>query len=184
MEIYRNLSNDIHRENDFPAVITDNMIQYALNGRLHRANGPAVITASGCKMYYWKGVFIEEDMFLARNTMTAAEILSIPNAEIRRCFVEMKGFAKFIKEANAKILDSNKETGAVLYKVDMPDDDSREPLVVVKVFDGTIHEDENGKPYRKEYFLRVPPKTKTCNEAIAWTFDMPEKEYRELEKET
>jgi hypothetical protein len=30
----------------------------------------------------------------------------------------------------------------------------------------------------KEYFLRVPPTIKTAREAVAWTFEMDENEYK------
>jgi hypothetical protein len=29
----------------------------------------------------------------------------------------------------------------------------------------------------KDYFLRVPPNARTAREAVAWTFDVPERKY-------
>jgi hypothetical protein len=29
----------------------------------------------------------------------------------------------------------------------------------------------------KHYWLRVPPKTRTVREAVAWTFNMPDEQY-------
>jgi hypothetical protein len=45
--------------------------------------------------------------------------------------------------------------------------------VVVKVLNGTPEPDGT----RKLYFLTVPPGTKTCKEAIAWTFGVDAKDY-------
>lgn len=183
MELYRNDSNNLHREHG-PAVVTPNLVQYVVNGRLHRADGAAVITNNGTKTYYWKGIFIEPSLWNTKDTIAAADVLNIRNAEVRRCMVEMIGYENFLKRAAPKVLDEDQKTGAILYRVEMPDDDKEEPLVVVKVKDGTALKDKNGNEYRKEYFLRVPPAIKTCSEAIAWTFDIPEKDYAEIEKET
>jgi hypothetical protein len=183
MELYRNENNNLHRDNG-PAVVTRNLIQYAMRGRLHRKDGPAVITPNGTKQYYWKGVHIEPSLWERQDTITGIEILEIKNVELRRSLMEMIGFEEFIKRANPRVLDKDKRTGAVLYKVEMPKDDEAEPLVVVKVLDGTPLKNSNGEEYRKEYFLRVPANILTCREAIAWTFSMTPKEYNELEKET
>lgn len=183
MELYRNENNNLHREQG-PAVVTPHLVKYVVNGRLHRADGPAVITSNGTKMHYWKGIFLEPSLWNNKDTLRADEILNIPNAEVRRCMVELIGYENFIKRAKPTVLDRDEKTGAVLYKVDMPDDDRNEPLVVIKVIDGTSLTDSKGKTYRKEYFLRVPPQMKTCSEAVAWTFNMDQKEYQKIEKET
>lgn len=183
MELFRNESSNLHREHG-PAVVTKNLIQYVVNGRLHRADGPAVISSNGGKTFYWKGIFIEPSLWAGKDTMPATDILKLPNAEVRRCMVEMIGYENFIKRAEAKIIDEDKKAGSVLYRVEMPDDDKEEPLVVIKVTDGTPFMDKDGKEKRKEYFLRVPPATLTCLEAVAWTFDMDPKEYAAIEQET
>ena len=55
---------------------------------------------------------------------------------------------------------------------------------MVRVQDGTPHDDGKGNKVRKEYFIRVPPAMTKCKAAIAWTFDTPENKYYEIEKET
>jgi hypothetical protein len=183
MELFRNQSNNLHRDSG-PAVVTPNLVQYVNNGKLHRSDGPAVLTPNGTKLFYWKGVHIEPSLWERKDTISAQEVLEIPNVELRRSVIEMIGFEEFINRANPTILDQDKKTNAVLYKVEMPKDDETEPLVVVKVLDGTLLKDSNGVEYRKEYFLRVPPSIMTCRDAIAWTFDIDPKEYDEVEKET
>lgn len=183
MELYRNESNNLHRERG-PAVVTPQLIQYVTNGRLHRVDGPAVITGRGTHLYYWKGIFIEPSLWNTQDTIAATDVLKIPNAEVRRCMIEIIGLEKFIKRAKPTVLDKDEESGAILYKVDMPEDDRNEPLIAIKVIDGTALKDKDGKEYRKEYFLRVPPTMKSCKEAIAWTFSMDVKQYSALEKES
>ena len=184
MEIHRDANNNLHRDNDQPAIVTPRLMQYYSNNKLHRANGPAVITASGGKQYYWRGVHIEPSLWNRQKEMTAQEILTITNIEVRRSMIEMVGFNNFIKQSKYSVLDEDKDTGAILYKVDMPEDDKAEPLVVVKVQDGTPHDDGKGNMVRKEYFIRVPPAMTKCKAAIAWTFDTPENKYYAIEKET
>lgn len=183
MEIHRNSSNNLHREHG-PAVVTPNLVQYIVDGRLHRNDGPAVITANGTKWYYWKGVFLEPSLFCNKDTIAATDVLQIRNVEVRRSMMELIGYEAFLKRANPKVLDKDKDSGAVLYRVEMPQDDQNEPLVVVKVIDGSLTKNEKGEDYHREYFLRVPPAMKTCKEAIAWTFDMEPTEYSKVEKET
>jgi len=185
MEIYRNENNDLHREHG-PAVVTPNLIKYVVNGKIHRADGPAVITSTGGRLFYWKNVHIQPSLWKSKDTISVAEILAIQNSEVRRCMVEMIGYAELVRRGGSdfKIIDEDKETGAILYRLEMPKDDAKEPVVVVKVLDGTPMKDTNGNIYRKEYFLRVPPKYKTCKDAIAWTFGMEPDEYIRLERET
>lgn len=183
MELYRDESNNLHRDTG-PAVVTKHMTQYVVNGRLHRADGPAVVTVNGTKMYYWKGIFIETDLWKRKGTISAKEVFEIKNIELRRCMIEMIGYQAFIKRAgNAiEVVHEDANTGAILYRCTIPGDP--EQLVVVKVIDGTPYRDENGKFTRKEYFIRVPPTMKKCCDAIAWTFEMNPEEYAKLEAET
>jgi len=184
VELYRNETNNLHRDVG-PAVVTSQMVQYVVNGKLHRSDGPAVVTCNGTKTYYWKGIFIEPELWLNKDSITAAEVFQIKNIELRRCLVEMIGYEAFFQRAGNKIkvIHEDPKTGAILYYCDMPLE-VNEPLVVVRVLDGTPVRDENGIEKRKEYFIRVPPGMKTCSEAIAWTFEMDPSEYAKLEAET
>lgn len=180
MQIYRNENANLHRDNDLPAIVSDNLIGYCVNGRLHRTNGPAVVMPSG-ELFYWKGVHIEPSLWNRRKEMSAEEILTHPNAEVKRCLMEMVGYENLLAKTQHKILHEDPVSGAVLFRVEVPDD---EPLVIIKVIDGTELRDEQGKPFRKIYFLRVPPTSSKCEEAIAWTFDMTIDEYRLVQRET
>jgi hypothetical protein len=48
-----------------------------------------------------------------------------------------------------------------------------EAVVVVEVQNSTPESDGS----RKTYFLRVPPRTQTAREGVAWTFGLGEEQY-------
>jgi len=189
MEIYRNESNNLHRDSG-PALLSKNLLLWVVNGKLHRADGPAIITPRGTKKHYWKGVYIPTKIWKIRDKMSFPEIIAIANIELRRAVIEMVGYEKFLGKAGSelKVLHEDTNTGAILYRIEMPETEpgipQDEPLVVVKVLDGTPVRDEDGKLVRKQYFIRVPPDMTTCSEAIAWTFDMDPDDYADMEKET
>jgi hypothetical protein len=83
------------------------------------------------------------------------EVIGLPNAEIRRAAVELIGYDKIVSEA--QVLDES-ETDGTLLKVPLRED---EDIVLVHVKDPST---------TREYFLRVPPNTKTAKQARAWTF--------------
>jgi hypothetical protein len=80
--------------------------------------------------------------------------------------IERAGFEKFLREVNAEVLDNDRDPGGErkLLRVPLADD---EPIVVV-----SVHCPSTGR----QYLIRVPPGTRTCREAVAWTagFDKPD----------
>ena len=168
MSIYRNQSANLHREG-FPAVQTDTgLCQWFQNGKLHNPNGPAVTSKLGTSMYFWRGINIPKKLWAnAKNGMKLPEIIAITNLELRRCIIELVGIKKLVSEA--QVVDTNAQSGAVLYKFEVPND---EACQFIRVLDGSIRQGR-----RQEYFLRVPPAMKTAHEAVAWTFKKKEKEY-------
>ncbi len=113
----------------------------------------------------WKGVPIDERIAFQPESIHGREILDVENAELRRVMLERVGFERFLKEVDAETLDTDRDTGGTrqLLRVEMTGD---EPLVCVSVFCPSTS---------RQYIIRVPPKTKTCHQAIAWTagFDDP-----------
>jgi hypothetical protein len=113
----------------------------------------------------WQGVRIDERIFLRPETIQVAEILEEKNAERRRVLLDRFGVARFMTESGAEVLDRDKDLGGArqLLRVALPDD---EPLVTLSCFCPST---------ARQYFLRVPPATKTCHEAAAWIagFDDP-----------
>ncbi|MES2692765.1 MAG: hypothetical protein V4773_04775 [Verrucomicrobiota bacterium] len=113
----------------------------------------------------WRGVTVSERVVFAPQTIPAAEILAEPNAEVRRVMLDQCGLDRFLAEAHATIRDEDRDAGGVrqLLVVEMPGD---EPLVCVLVHCPST---------ARRYLIRVPPATRTCHEAVAWTagFDNP-----------
>lgn len=114
----------------------------------------------------WKGVMVPEKVIFAPETMTAAEILAEPNAEVRRVMLDRFGLERLLAETKGTVRDEDKDAGGTrqLVAVDLPGD---EPLVCVVVLCPSTS---------RRYMIRVPPATKTCREAVAWTagFDRAE----------
>lgn len=161
-----------------PAVVSDEGVQYWQNGRLHREDGPAVMTNRGTRQYYWKGVRIDKQLWDSRAKLSLQEILNHPNAEIRRCLVEMRGWKNLVAEAKPTIVHADPKRNMTLYRIELPPP-ADEPILVLSVLDGTATAEG-----RKQYFLRVPPNMTECLIAAAWTFRMLPDEYKELERET
>jgi hypothetical protein len=113
----------------------------------------------------WRGVRIDERIAFSPDDITAREALAQPNAEIRRVMIERMGYLKFANEAGAKVLDEDRDAGGKrqLLKIDLEED---EALVGLSC---------SCPSTSRQYFLRVPPKTKTCHQAAAWIagFDDP-----------
>lgn len=113
----------------------------------------------------WNGVAIDERIAFRPEAIAVEEVLSEPNAELRRVLLERYGLERFMLDADAEVLDEDRDPGGVrkLLRVPMEGD---EDLVCVMV-----HCPSTGG----RYLLRVPPDMRTCHQAIAWTagFDDP-----------
>jgi hypothetical protein len=113
----------------------------------------------------WRGVPIDERIAFHPEQIAVSEVLTETNAERRRVLLERVGLDRFMDEAEVEVLDEDRDPGGVrrLFQVPLPGD---EPIVCVMV-----HCPSTGG----RYLLRVPPKMKTCHQAVAWTagFDDP-----------
>jgi hypothetical protein len=113
----------------------------------------------------WRGVPVNERIAFRPETITTGEILGERNAELRRVMLERIGFERFIKEVGAEVLDRDRDAGGErqLLRVNLERD---EALVCVAVLCPSTG---------RQYLLRVPPKMRTCRQAVAWTagFDNP-----------
>ncbi|MFC7531898.1 DUF6745 domain-containing protein [Actinoplanes sp. GCM10030250] len=140
-------------------------------GRLHRGEGAAMEFPDGYGLWAWRGMPIPTDLVTELPTLTVERIRGEQNAEIRRVMLEHFGYERYLHEAGARQLGSD-ETG-VLWWLDLPGD---EPLVMVEVVNSTPEPDGTSRVY----WLRVPPRTRTAREGVAWTFGLTEEEYRPL----
>jgi hypothetical protein len=148
-----------------------NILRRDERGRLHSIAGPAVAYPDGWAIYAVHGVRVPADIIEKKESITSDRIDNESNAEVRRVMIELMGYERYIFESGAKLIHSD-ETGA-LYKKEFTDD---EPLVMVHVVNSTPEPDGT----IKKYLLRVPPQMERARQAVAWTFDIPEMEYRPL----
>lgn len=115
----------------------------------------------------WRGVPVDERTAFRPQEITSAEALKQRNAELRRVMIERMGYVRFAAEAGAKVLNEDTDPGGrrQLLRIELDDD---EPLVGLTC---------NCPSTGRQYFLRVPPTTKTCHQAAAWIagFDDPKK---------
>ena len=139
------------------------------NRQLHCDDGPALVWPDGSSDYFWRGVRVTETIVLRPLDLTASEIASERNAEVRRVMLERYGPERFIQDIGARLVHSD-ETGE-LYRQELEGD---EPLCMVRVLDATPQPDGS----RRAYWLRVPPTVQTAREAVAWTFGLESEDYR------
>jgi hypothetical protein len=145
-------------------------------GRLHCENGPAVAYPDGWAIYAAHGVRVPRDVIEHPSQIDIARIDKQTNAEVRRVMIdryrhgeEVSGAAAFIRDAGSERLDHDERFGT-LWRRNVPDD---EPIVMIELVNSTP--EPGGR--RKRYWLRVPPNMTTAHEAVAWTFNVPAKDY-------
>jgi hypothetical protein len=106
----------------------------------------------------WHGVPIDTRIAFQPETITIREILGEPNAELRRVLLERMGYEAFLSQAQAQVLDRDRDPGGErrLLRVPLPED---EPLVCLYVVCPSTG---------RQYVLRVPPTMRSCRQAAAW----------------
>lgn len=106
----------------------------------------------------WKGVPITKRILQHPESITAREVLESTNIELRRVLLDRMGYERFFDETKAEILDQDTDAGGarLLLRVPMTGD---EDLVCVQV---------DCPSTARRYVLRVPPRTTTCRQAVAW----------------
>lgn len=139
--------------------------------RLHAEDGAALSFDGGYKIYSWHGITVSEEAILEPISLDL--INSTRNAEIKRCLLERFGTARYIVESKARAVQ--RDEFGTLYRIDIEGD---EPLVMVEVENSTPEADGTSRTY----FLRVPPDVGSARQAIAWTFDLDEKDYQPVEE--
>lgn len=154
-------------------VATQPALHYDADRRLHREDGAAFEWLPDLQDYYWHGVRVSEQIVMQPDTLRPEQINEEANAEIRRVMLERYGADRYLLDSGASVIHQDTDQFGrlrALYRRTFTDD---EPLVMVRVTNSTP---EPTGEFR-EYFLRVPPTMRTCQEAISWTWDMAADEY-------
>ncbi|GLX01178.1 DUF6745 domain-containing protein [Microtetraspora sp. NBRC 16547] len=143
-------------------------------GRLHRADGPAMLFPDGFALDAWHGMPVPAGFSETMATLDAARIRTESNAELRRVMLEHYGYDRYLADSGASPVHSD-ETG-VLWRIALPED---EDVTMVEVVNSTPEPDGT----RRTYFLRVPPWIERARQGVAWTFGVAEEDYQP-ERET
>jgi hypothetical protein len=144
------------------------------HGRLHHADGPAVVWRDGAGLGFLRGVHV--DMRLLTQPLTLADVLHTENAEVRRTLIERyeRGDpGRFIRDADADVIAIDYDRLGNRRRLLCFQLAYDEAYVAVEVTNATPEPDGS----HKRYVLRVPPTITSCRAAVAWTFGMSADEY-------
>lgn len=141
-------------------------------GRLHSANAPAVEYADGVKSYAIHGISVSEKIIEHWDEVTGKDIDKEQNVEVRRVLIEKYGFAEYIMETGAKLVQEDKY--GQLYRKDRKR--WEEPIVMVKVKNSTPEPDGT----IKDYYIRAHWNCRTAHEAVANSFGKTAANYNPL----
>lgn len=143
-------------------------------GRYHCQTGPAAVYADGWKIYALNGLCVPAAWIEDPACITAAKIDECANAELRRIMISLyKG--DYYSDCGAELVATD-AVGRLYRKKRKGDSD----FTFVRVTNSTREPDGTFR----EYVLRVPPKTSTLVEGIAWTFGMTAEQYLKTQKMT
>lgn len=137
-------------------------------GRLDRADGPALAFPDGFALYAWRGMPVPAEFLDQLAGLTPRRIREEENAELRRVMLEHYGYDRYLEESGAEPVQ--RDRAGVLWRIELERD---EPLVMVEVVNSTPEPDGT----HRVYWLRVPPRTRTAREGVAWTFGLDEADY-------
>ncbi|MFF8727052.1 DUF6745 domain-containing protein [Streptomyces sp. NPDC015171] len=140
-------------------------------GSVDRGDGPALAFPDGFALHAWRGMPVEPSFIEELRTLAPERIRSEENAELRRVMLEFYGYDRYLADSGAQPVHKD-ETGT-LWRVAL---DGDEPVVMVEVVNSTPEPDGS---YRT-YWLRVPPRTRTAREGVAWTFGLDASAYAPL----
>ncbi|HEY8979541.1 MAG TPA: hypothetical protein VIU15_08165 [Streptomyces sp.] len=142
-------------------------------GRLDRGDGPALAFPDGFALCAWRGMPVPSGFLEELRTLVPQRIQVEENAELRRVMLEFYGYERYLADSGAQPVHRD-ETG-VLWRIEMGID---EPVVMVEVVNSTPEPDGS----RNVYWLRVPPRTRTAREGVAWTFGLDAEVYAPLQE--
>ena len=144
---------------------------------LHCQNGPAMSFSDGYAIYSWRGVAIPHQYY--QKAPSPSEILAERNAEVRRALIERYDYltekGRFMQDCGARVIDSAiqpMKAGAPeqineLLSIDLPHDPEGQ-MTALKIIDPSTG---------RTYIIRVPPDQTTVKGALAWSFNVREKDY-------
>lgn len=140
------------------------VVKQTTRHRLHCEDGPAVLYPDGFAIHAYQGVRVPAWIIEQPQDITPAKIEGEANAEIRRVMLLKFGLERYLRATNATPVDHDRDLHGqrILYEL-------RDPLGLMKVveLENSTREADGS---RRKYTFRVPPQTRTCQEAVAWLY--------------
>lgn len=158
------------------AILSDRPSSYRYDAqmRLHAIDDYVVKWRDGFGWCSWKGLAIPDEFIFQRDKIDSKKILGETNAEFRRVLIEiygeLHGPKAVFKDLNAKLISEDKVAGfpRKLYDIN----GSR----YIHVINGSLEPDGS----RREFLLGVQNTINTPAEAIATSYGIPSKKYKEV----
>jgi hypothetical protein len=152
------------------------------DGRLHNADGPAVLYRDGFAVHAWHGTRVPPD--LIEPGWSIERIFTEDNAEIRRCAIERLGWPEFITASGmTQVGDAVPDPGNAPHELslwDLPErlrDTYDEPARVLLCTNGSLERDGS----RHRFGLIVPARHADPVAAAADLYGVPAELYAELQ---
>ena len=158
---FRYMHEDFCMVSDRPRVL-----KVDAENRPHCEDGPSHLWSDGWALYHWHGVAVPSEWITDKASLTAATALTWKNIEQRLAACKIIGWARIVKELDAKVIDvdGDPEIGTLL-EVGIPDV-GKERFVQVVCGTG------------RTFCLPVPRTCKTALEANAWSYGLDGDTYR------
>lgn len=142
------------------------------SGRLHAPEGPSISWPDGTRAHHMHGMRFPRHVVEEPMRITAAEIMEERNSEIRRVMLEKMGIGRFLNESNAHVLDQDTDGRGMPRR-----------LLAQRLWgwaEISVYVEVTCPSTGHVYYLRVPPETRSCAQAVAWTFGMDAAQYAPL----
>lgn len=156
--------------------------------RLHNESGPSMEWRDGWGIYAWHGIVVEPKYITA--TVTPEWIDTERNMERKRILLERFGYGKYLDATGATKIAQD-DFGTVYHR-EMPD--GQEPLVIVRVVNGTKNADGTNRIYDLPVHPQCrpllgpgrfgEPQPMSGLNAVASTYGLTGKEYIHLKVRT
>jgi hypothetical protein len=159
---YRWMHEDFCMVTDLPDVILKDD-----QHRPHCETGPSHKWSDGWSLYHWHGVAIPAEWIEDKKNLSAKTAITWPNIEQRRAACEIIGWAKVLKELDAKVIDKDDDPLiGTLLEVNLPDS-GKERFIHVLCGTG------------REFAIPVPKDCgNTALEANAWTYGLDAESFK------
>jgi len=142
-------------------VLQDRPERVLLNdrGRVHCEDGPAISYRSGLlDIFAIHGVRVPKQVVMEPETLTAQQIKSEPNAEIRRIMIDRLGVGKYVEQTKATVIDRD-------FVFRFPGDESPMPRALIQLDDRSKWLLGTDGSTHRVYHMPVPDTSRTCKQA-------------------